>query len=157
MCLQYIAVQYRKIINGTRHYQWHEGWESQCNSPAVFKTLHRLFYLEFRKNILHLSVRTLPIQTIFFYVDKRWSEWVESMREDVECSFGILNGRWRKVRWRILKSDLDYDPFPWCCWWCKSTIWYGSIVTCRSCQFATMDIEKKETVPSQSILHWNDW
>ena len=31
----------------------------------------------------------------------RWSEWLESMRKDVECTFGILKGRWR-----ILKSGI---------------------------------------------------
>ena len=31
----------------------------------------------------------------------RWSKWVESMRKDVECTFGILKGRWR-----ILKSGI---------------------------------------------------
>jgi hypothetical protein len=33
----------------------------------------------------------------------RWSEWVESMRKDVECVFGIMKGRWRilKVGMRI--------------------------------------------------------
>jgi len=29
---------------------------------------------------------------------KRWSEWVESMRKDVECFFGILKGRWRILK-----------------------------------------------------------
>jgi hypothetical protein len=31
----------------------------------------------------------------------RWSEWIESMRKDVECTFGILKGRFR-----ILKSGI---------------------------------------------------
>ena len=31
----------------------------------------------------------------------RWSEWVESMRKDVECTFGILKGRFR-----ILKTGI---------------------------------------------------
>ena len=31
----------------------------------------------------------------------RWSKWVESMRKDVECAFGILKGRWR-----ILKTGI---------------------------------------------------
>ena len=30
-----------------------------------------------------------------------WSEWMESMRKDVECAFGIL-----KERWRILKTGV---------------------------------------------------
>jgi hypothetical protein len=32
---------------------------------------------------------------------KCWSEWIESMRKDVECMFGILKGRWR-----ILKTGI---------------------------------------------------
>jgi hypothetical protein len=32
---------------------------------------------------------------------ERWSEWIESMRKDVECTFGILKGRWR-----ILKTGI---------------------------------------------------
>ena len=31
----------------------------------------------------------------------RWSKWLESMRKDAECTFGILKGRWR-----ILKSGV---------------------------------------------------
>ena len=27
-----------------------------------------------------------------------WSEWMESMRKDVECAFGILKGRWRILK-----------------------------------------------------------
>lgn len=28
----------------------------------------------------------------------RWSKWMESMRKDVECTFGILKGRWRILK-----------------------------------------------------------
>ena len=31
----------------------------------------------------------------------RWSQWLESLRKDVECTFGILKGRWR-----ILKTGI---------------------------------------------------
>ena len=31
----------------------------------------------------------------------RWSKWLESMRKDVECTFGILKGGWC-----ILKSGI---------------------------------------------------
>jgi hypothetical protein len=34
----------------------------------------------------------------------RWSKWLESMRKDVECTFGILKGRWR-----ILKSGIRIE------------------------------------------------
>jgi hypothetical protein len=45
---------------------------------------------------------TVPPFTITSDIDKiRWSNWLESMRKDVECTFGILKGRWR-----ILKSGI---------------------------------------------------
>ena len=42
-----------------------------------------------------------PMKDAFFYDDIRWSKWLESMRKDVECTFGILKGRWR-----ILKTGI---------------------------------------------------
>jgi hypothetical protein len=27
-----------------------------------------------------------------------WSEWLESLRKDVECTFGILKGHWRILK-----------------------------------------------------------
>jgi hypothetical protein len=45
---------------------------------------------------------TVPPFTITSDMDEiRWSKWLESMQKDVECTFGILKGRWR-----ILKSDI---------------------------------------------------
>ena len=40
----------------------------------------------------------------------RWSQWVESMRKDVECTFGILKGRWRILKAGIyLQSATSVD------------------------------------------------
>ena len=33
--------------------------------------------------------------------EMRWSKWMESIRKDVECAFGIMKGRWR-----ILKTGI---------------------------------------------------
>ena len=45
---------------------------------------------------------TVPPFTITSDMDKiRWSKWLESMRKDVECTFGIFKGRWQ-----ILKSGI---------------------------------------------------
>jgi len=40
----------------------------------------------------------------------RWSKWLESMRKDVECTFGIMKGRWRILKagvrlWGVLSVD----------------------------------------------------
>ena len=46
-----------------------------------------------------------------------WSEWLESVRKDVECTFGILKGRWRILKNAILlqtQQQVD-DVFHTCC------------------------------------------
>ena len=48
---------------------------------------------------------TVPPFTVTGDMDEiRWSKWLESMRKDVECTFGILKGRWR-----ILKSGIRIE------------------------------------------------
>jgi len=45
---------------------------------------------------------TVPPISVTNKIDEtRWSRWLESMRKDVECNFGIL-----KCRWRILKTGV---------------------------------------------------
>ena len=48
---------------------------------------------------------------------KRWSEWIESMRKDVECTFGILKGRWRilKTGIRLHGTEPADKIFKTCC------------------------------------------
>lgn len=48
---------------------------------------------------LNWSSTIAPFKKTTSRKEHRWSEWIESMRKDVECTFGILKGRWR-----ILKS-----------------------------------------------------
>jgi hypothetical protein len=50
---------------------------------------------------LNWSTTIPPMKISFDRRECRWSEWIESMRKDVECTFGILKGRWR-----ILKSGI---------------------------------------------------
>jgi DDE superfamily endonuclease len=48
----------------------------------------------------------------------RWSEWLESMRKkDVECTFGILKGRWRILKSGIRVHGVDATDNIWktCC------------------------------------------
>ena len=47
----------------------------------------------------------------------RWSRWVESMRKDVECTFGILKGRWRILKAGIRLYGVDVVDKVWltCC------------------------------------------
>jgi hypothetical protein len=47
----------------------------------------------------------------------RWSKWAESMRKDVECTFGILKGRWRILKTGIRIQNLTTVDNIWftCC------------------------------------------
>jgi hypothetical protein len=46
----------------------------------------------------------------------RWSRWVESVRKDVECTFGILKGRFRILKMPVLlQSKDDIDNVFWTC------------------------------------------
>jgi hypothetical protein len=47
------------------------------------------------------SITVPPIMTSTSWAEIRFSAWLESLRKDVECTFGIL-----KRRWRILKSGI---------------------------------------------------
>ena len=44
---------------------------------------------------LSWSVTIPPFKTTFDTNEIQWSKWLESMRKDVECTFGILKGSWR--------------------------------------------------------------
>ena len=44
------------------------------------------------------SITVPPFKNTNFRDEIRWSEWIESMRKDVECAFGILKGRWRILK-----------------------------------------------------------
>ena len=61
---------------------------------------------------------TVPPMTMTNQISEiRWSKWVESMRKDVECTFGILKGRFRVLKtgirlWGVMKVD---DVWKTCC------------------------------------------
>ena len=47
---------------------------------------------------LDWSCMVPPLKHCRTYADKRWSKWLEGMRKDVECTFGILKGRFRVLK-----------------------------------------------------------
>jgi hypothetical protein len=49
--------------------------------------------------------------------ETRWSRQVESMRKDVECTFGILKSRWRNLKSGVYVNGVDKVDEIWltCC------------------------------------------
>jgi hypothetical protein len=61
---------------------------------------------------------TIPPYGVSNNIDKiRWSKWLDSMRKDVECTFGILKGRWRILKSGVRLHGVDAVDSVWftCC------------------------------------------
>lgn len=63
------------------------------------------------------SVTIPPFKTTTSRKEIRFSEWIESIRKDVECTFGILKGRWRILKTGIRLRGLRKADQIWktCC------------------------------------------
>jgi hypothetical protein len=66
---------------------------------------------------LHWSCAVPPFKDSVFYQQIRWSEWVESMRKDVECTFGIMKGRFRVLKTGVRLHSIEATDKIWltCC------------------------------------------
>ena len=53
---------------------------------------------------LNWSSLICPFKNTMSVKDTRWSKWAESMRKDVECTFGILKGNYILIVIRTLIS-----------------------------------------------------
>ncbi len=61
---------------------------------------------------------TVPSFTVTSNTDNIWwSKWIELMRKDVECTFGILIGQWRILKTGVWIYGVDNDDKIWstCC------------------------------------------
>ena len=56
---------------------------------------------------LRWSTTVPPFKVTNNETEIRWSRWVESMRKDVECTFGIMKGRWRILKTGIRVHGVD--------------------------------------------------
>lgn len=66
---------------------------------------------------LNWSTTVPPMKHSMFRAEMRFSEWLESLRKDVECTFGILKGRWRilKTGVRLHNTAAADDVWLTCC------------------------------------------
>jgi Plant transposon protein len=85
-----------------------------------------------------------PLKDPIRYPEFRFSEWIESMRKDVECTFGIMKGRFRVLKTGIRIHGVEVTDSIWltCCalhnlflehdgldteWENGTSIWTGSL------------------------------
>ena len=87
------------------------------SNGEVFQQRYRGGWLLVDNGYLAHSTTVPPFKTTNSRAEIRFSTWLESLRKDVECTFGILKGRWRilKSGIRIHGTDGPDQVFLTCC------------------------------------------
>ena len=88
-------------------------------TPAgeIVRRKYRGAWLIVDNGYLDWSVTIPPMKTTDSRKEIRFSAWLESMRKDVECTFGILKGRWRILKTGIRTHSIESADKIWltCC------------------------------------------
>jgi len=113
-----------------------ELFENGSNGPVA--VLYRGVWLLVDNRYLEHSSLLPPRKITTIQAEMRLSKWDESMRKDVECTFGILKGRYVHARcvWRILKTGIQSHGVPvvtdiWC-WKTCCALQNWSVLSCVS-------------------------
>lgn len=91
-------------------------YERRCDGTTVL-VMYKGAYVISDNGYLRWAATIPPYKTTGKMSEVRWSRWVESMRKDVECTFGILKGRWRILKTGIRVHGVDVVDQIWltCC------------------------------------------
>ena len=84
---------------------------------SIIKVKYRGAWLLVDNGYLNWGITIPPMKQTLYITETRWSQWLESMRKDVECTFGILKGRWRILKAGIRVHGIDTADSIWmtCC------------------------------------------
>jgi Plant transposon protein len=84
---------------------------------AVKKPAYRGGWLQVDSGYLTWGVPVAPMKVSQTRAHLLFSKWLESMRKDVECTFGILKGRWRILKAGVLVHGTRKADMIWktCC------------------------------------------
>jgi hypothetical protein len=83
----------------------------------VIKIRYRGGWIMVDNGYLSWSTTVPPYKLASQRAQIRWSEWLESLRKDVECTFGILKGRWRLLKTAVRLRGVEKCDKVWktCC------------------------------------------
>ena len=93
-----------------------ELFEHDINGDII-TVQYRGGYVIVDNGFLRWSITVPPFKVTNVESELRWSKWLESMRKDVECTFGIMKGRWRILKTGIRIKGVDSVDKVWltCC------------------------------------------
>jgi hypothetical protein len=99
------------IIMNDMHFDLYENTTASVGpgdaTAAVTTRRYQGAWLLVDNGYLAWSTTVPPIKTTSSRLEIRFSSWLESMRKDVECTFGILKGRWRILKTGIRLSGVE--------------------------------------------------
>jgi hypothetical protein len=83
----------------------------------VMRVRHKGAWLLVDNGHLRWAVTVPPCKSSVHCPEIRFSEWLESMRKDVECTFGIMKGRFRILKTGIRLHGIEATDKVWltCC------------------------------------------
>jgi hypothetical protein len=94
MLLMFIAVALGNVVPDFT-------FELLENNPGTGRVTRRRYcgpWLIVDNGYLKWSTTIPPFKLSTMEKERRWSQWLESLGKDVECTFGILKGRWRILK-----------------------------------------------------------
>ena len=63
------------------------------NNNIVVEVVHKGAWFMFDDGLLDWSCTVPPMKHLVTYEEIRFSEWIESMRKDITCTFGVMKDR----------------------------------------------------------------
>ena len=89
----------------------------RSSNGNIIAVKYRGAWLLVDNGYLNWGVTIAPMKQTVYVTETRWSEWLESMRKDVECTFGILKGRFRILKAGVRCHGVDIADNIWikCC------------------------------------------
>jgi len=91
--------------------------EKVACTGVIQSALYQGPWLIVDKGYLKWSTTVPPFKLTSLEEKRRWSQWLELLRKDVECTFGILKGRWHilKTGIRLEGVEVANNIFKTCC------------------------------------------
>jgi hypothetical protein len=117
--------------------------EKDVATGTIFKRKYHGAYVITDNGFHDHSTTIPPIANTVHVPEIRWSKWVESMRKDVECTFGILKGRWRILKTGVRIHGVD----------CVDDIW----ITCCALHNWLLDIDGLSSEWTEGTPVTSDW
>jgi hypothetical protein len=105
-------------LNSTMSFELRKNFvDARENEEATSTTTIKGAYVIVDNGYLNWSTTVPPMKDSCNRSEIRFSQWLESLRKDVECTFGILKGRWRVLKSGIRVHNTEAADNMWltCC------------------------------------------